>query len=319
LQSLAGTRELPGDRPTLMRIAIHLQHKVPSFTVGERQLERLRRELARHELIVCDDRSAFLSALPDVQAALVWVFQADWYALAPRLELVMTPAAGRELVQPDPRGRVPAVHGSFHGRIMSESLLAMIGFVQRRFGVALEAQQRRAWERAGYQRMRRLAGQTVLIIGYGHVGRHCARLLKAVGMRVHALKRNKAVGGDGADRVFGADELLDAVAGADHVVCILPGDTGTDGLLGTAAFAAMKPCAAVYNIGRGNAVDPLALEHALRGGHISAAFLDVFAEEPLPADSPLWVTPDLFITPHVSALSDDYLDLFIDEVIEHLR
>ncbi len=301
-----------------MKTAVQLNHRLPAFSMTKAQAERLQRELPGCELVFCDDRAALLEQLPGVEAALVWEFLPQWYERARHLRLVMTPAAGRELVHPDPGGRAETVHGTFHGRIMSESLLAMIGFVNRRFGVALEAQRRNAWERAGYRNMRRLAGQVVLIVGYGHIGRHCARLLKAVGMTVHALKRNTDAGAEGADRLFGAAQLLDAVATADHVVCILPADTGTDALLGEAAFARMKPTAAVYNIGRGNAIDPVALTQALRAGAISAAFLDVLPEEPLPPASPLWSTPDLFITPHVSALYDDYLDLFFDEVVERL-
>jgi D-2-hydroxyacid dehydrogenase (NADP+) len=301
-----------------MRVVVQLRHRLPAFSLTTLQVERLRRDLPQCDLAFCDDNASLLRELPDAEVALVWTFQPEWYASAPRLRLVMTPAAGRELVHADPRGQVETAHGTFHGKIMSESLLAMIGFVNRRFGIALEAQQRGAWERAGYANMRRLAGQTALIIGYGHIGQHCARMLKAVGMSVHALKRNVQAGTDGADRVFTPEQLLEAVADADHVVCILPGDTGTDRLLGEAAFARMKATAAVYNIGRGNAIDPVALESALRTHRIAAAFLDVFPEEPLPAQSPLWHTPNLYITPHVSALTEDYLDLFLAEAVARL-
>jgi D-2-hydroxyacid dehydrogenase (NADP+) len=301
-----------------MRTVVQLRHRLPEFSLSTHQAERLRRDLPRCDLVFCDDRASLLGELPGAEVAIVWEFLPEWYQPAARLRLVMTPAAGRELVHADPRGLVETVHGTFHGRIMSESLLAMIGFVNRRFGVALEAQQRRAWERGGYANMRRLAGQTVLIIGYGHIGRHCARLLRAVGMSVHALKRDVRVGTDHADRVFTAEQLLEAVAGADHVVCILPGDSGTDGLLGEAAFARMKPTAAVYNIGRGNAIDPDALQRALRTRQIAAAFLDVLPQEPLPPQSVLWNTPNLYITPHISALTNDYLDLFVDEVVARL-
>lgn len=301
-----------------MRIVVQLAHVLPEFSASDSQLERLQRALSSHELIVCRDRAAFLDALPAAEVAIVWEFLPAWYALAKRLHTVMTPAAGRELVAADPRGHVRAVHGSFHGQIMAESLLAMIGFVNRRFASALDAQGRNAWERKHYAAMRRLARQTVLLVGYGSIGRHCARMLKAVGMTVHALKRDVQVGAEGADRVFAAGALLEAVALADHVVCILPADTGTDALVGAAVFERMKPTAAVYNIGRGNAIDGRALEATLRDGQIAAAFLDVLPEEPLPPESGLWSVPNLFITPHVSALTMDYLDLYFDEVIEFL-
>ncbi|HEY8520799.1 MAG TPA: D-2-hydroxyacid dehydrogenase [Gammaproteobacteria bacterium] len=302
-----------------MRIVVHLEHEVPAFTPSPRQAEALRQALAAHDVRICRDRDAFFEGLPAAEAAVVWEFAPEWYERAPALRHVFTPAAGRERVAADPRGRVVPTYGTFHGRIMAESLLAMIGFVSRRFGAALDAQRRHAWDRAPYLRLARLAGQTVLIVGYGHIGRHCGRLLKAVGMRVHALKRDVSVGTEGADRVFAPAELHAALPHADHVVCILPGDTGTDGLIDREAFARMKPGAAVYNIGRGNAIDAGALEEALRAGRIAAAFLDVLPEEPLPPGSPLWSVPNLIITPHVSALTADYLDLYFEELVPLLE
>src|SRR5690606_4679421 len=105
------------------------------------------------------------------------------------------------------------------------------------------------------------------------------------------------------------EQRLEALALADHVVCVLPGDTGTDRFLDAAAFAAVKPGAVVYNLGRGNAIDVGALTAALQAGRIAGAFLDVVPDEPLPEGSPLWTAPRLFLTPHASAIYADYLDL----------
>jgi phosphoglycerate dehydrogenase-like enzyme len=202
---------------------------------------------------------------------------------------------------------------------MAESLLGMMLFETRRFGVALEAQRVRRWDRAAFAETRRLAGQTALLIGYGEIAKHCAKLLEALGVRVHGLRRDPSRGGDHAERLFGPDELLEAVAGADHIACILPGDTQTDALLGAAAFARMKPTACVYNLGRGNAIDVEALASALGRGAIASAFLDVLPEEPLPASSPLWSVPNLHLTPHASAINAEYLDFYFAELGTELR
>jgi D-2-hydroxyacid dehydrogenase (NADP+) len=244
----------------------------------------------------------------------VWSFPAKWYAGAPRLRYVFTPSAGRERIQPDPGGKVELHFGQFHGTLMAESLLAMLLFMNRRFGVALENQRARAWEPRAYESTRRLAEQTVLIIGYGAIGRRAAELCSAIGMKVHGLKRNVEQSGSGVDRLFARDELHTALALADHVSCILPGDTETDHLLDAAAFASMKRGAFVYNLGRGNAIDHAALVEALGSGALGGAFLDVWPEEPLLADSPLWGVPHLYLTPHASAIYDDYLDLYFDEL-----
>jgi phosphoglycerate dehydrogenase-like enzyme len=197
---------------------------------------------------------------------------------------------------------------------MAESLLAMILSMNRRFGAAGQAQQARAWERAPYETTQPLRGQTALIVGYGHIGQHAARLLRAVGMVVHGLKRDITKGTEGLDRAYGAHELLAAVAAADHIVCILPGDTGTDHLLDRAVFHHMKATACIYNLGRGNAIDADALVAALTDGRIAGAFLDVTPREPLPRDSRLWNTPNLCLTPHASAIRADYLDLYFEEL-----
>ena len=118
--------------------------------------------------------------------------------------------------------------------------------------------------------------------------------------------------------MFAASERLEALALADHVVCVLPGDTGTDQLLDAAAFGHMKSSSCVYNLGRGNAIDAVALQEALTRGRIAGAFLDVVPEEPLPASSGLWTVPNLYLTPHASAISAEYLDLYFEQLAREL-
>jgi len=137
-----------------------------------------------------------------------------------------------------------------------------------------------------------------------------------VGMTVIGVRRHPENDADrgAAERVVAVRDLPEVLARADHVACILPGDTGTDRLIGPGAFAHLKPGAFVYNLGRGNAIDLRALADALASGHVAGAYLDVFPEEPLPRDSPLWNTPNLHILPHASAVCSEYLDLYFDEL-----
>ncbi len=153
-----------------------------------------------------------------------------------------------------------------------------------------------------------------MIVGYGPLGRECARLLKAVGLRVLGVKRNAAVDPAPADAVYPTERLLALLPDADHVVVTLPGDTGADHLFSDDAFAAIRPSAGFYSLGRGNAVDETALIRVLREGRLAHAFLDVFEQEPLPADSPLWDTPNLALTPHASAINAQYLELWFEEL-----
>jgi phosphoglycerate dehydrogenase-like enzyme len=301
-----------------MRVLVYLSNPVRAFEATEAQLAALSAQLTDHEVIAVHDDAEFLAALELADVAVVWRFPEQWYPLATRLRHLFTPSAGREPFAPDPSGRVQLHFGHFHGAIMAESLLAMITFNSRRLGAALVAGAERRWDRAPYSECRRLRGQVVLLIGFGAIGRQCAALLSAVGMVVHGLRRELTGPSPPARRLFTREQRFEALALADHVVCILPGDTATDRFIDAAELAAMKPNACVYNLGRGNAIDADALRSALVAGRISAAFLDVVPEEPLPASSPLWSTPNLYLTPHASAISAEYLDLYFEELAGEL-
>lgn len=300
-----------------MQVALYLPSDVPEFRPNQEQLALLAGRIAPSKLRVASDEAEFFALLPKARAAVVWAFEANWYARAPELEFVFTPSAGRERIEADPSGRASAFFGTFHGHVMAESLVGMISFMSRRFGVALAAQARAEWDRAPYFGTRRLHGQTVLLVGHGAIGQHCAALLSGLGMRVFGVRRGPT--SPGAERSFTPEQLGEALALADHVVSLLPGDASTRGFFGPGAFANMKSSAYFYNLGRGITVDEAALVQALENGTIAGAFLDVVAEEPLPSESALWRTKNLYITPHCSAIAAEYLDLYFDELAPLLR
>jgi D-2-hydroxyacid dehydrogenase (NADP+) len=302
----------------VVRVLVFLESGVPAFAARDSQIAKLAARVPAATFVTCRDRSDFLAQLPEAEAVIVWSFEPELYAAAPALRHVFTPAAGKELIGADPAGRVSLHFGNFHGHLMAESLLGMMLFQNRRFGVAIERQRAHQWDRAEYVSTRRLRGQTALLVGYGAIGEHCGALLKSVGLRVHGVRRDPSRGGLHAERIHGVPQLADAAAEADHVVCIVPGDRSTDGLIDAAVIARMKPSAHLYNLGRGNAVDIPALVAALRARRLAGAFLDVVPEEPLPAGSPLWDVPNLYLTPHASAISSEYLDLYFDELADEL-
>jgi D-2-hydroxyacid dehydrogenase (NADP+) len=301
-----------------MKVLLWLEQEITAFSLQTEQLGRLRERHPGLEFLPVLDEASFLRHLPEADAALVWRFAEAWYPLGPKLCFVATPAAGREKVEPDLTGRVRQLHGHFHGKIMAESLLAMLLFFSRRLDEALRAQQQRRYERASYSTTRRLAGQRALIIGYGPLGRECARLLKVLGMHVTGLKRQADVDPAPADAVLPSHRLHELLPTVDHVILTLPSDTGTNHLIGERELRAMRKSAGLYNLGRGNAVDEAALLDALGCGTIAHAFLDVFEREPLPESSPLWSAPNLALTPHASAISSEYLDLWFEELAPEL-
>lgn len=143
-----------------------------------------------------------------------------------------------------------------------------------------------------------LRGETVLILGFGAIGKRLAELLGPLDVRTVAYRRHAR--GDEGVPVVTESGLAAALQEADHVVNILPDNPQSRNFFNASRFAGLKPGAVFYNIGRGVTVDQQALLEALRSGQIKAAWLDVTDPEPLPDNHPLWREPHCFITPHVA-------------------
>lgn len=162
-------------------------------------------------------------------------------------------------------------------------------------------------------------GRVLGILGYGDIGRAVAQRAKALGMRVVALRRNEAPSDPLVDETFALEDRLRVVARSDYLVLALPLTPETRGLIGAAEIAAMKPSAVLINVGRGPTVDEPALVAALQAGRIRGAALDVFAEEPLPARSPLWGLDNVLLSPHTADRTTTWLDQAMALFLENLR
>jgi phosphoglycerate dehydrogenase-like enzyme len=163
-----------------------------------------------------------------------------------------------------------------------------------------------------------IAGATVTIVGLGDMGAAAAREAKRMGMRVIGVRRS-ARPHRLADEMVGVDQLGAAVARADCIYVSAPLTADTTNLVSRAILTRAKPGAGLVNIGRAGVVDYAALRDALVSGALSGAVLDVFDPEPLPADSPLWSTPNLVIMPHCSSDDrDQYIPLTFDLAFANL-
>ncbi len=143
---------------------------------------------------------------------------------------------------------------------------------------------------------RLLAGETVLLLGYGSIAQKMVARLRAFGAVLIGYRRQPR--GDEAIPVVDRAGLPAALASADHLVDLLPEGPATHHFVDATLLAQCKRGARFYNVGRGDTVDQLALLAALRAGQLDAAWLDVTSPEPLPPADPLWTTPRLYITPH---------------------
>lgn len=189
-----------------------------------------------------------------------------------------------------------------HGAQMSEAVIAAMLALARDLPRALHNQQAARWERFA---PRLLAGATVGILGTGAIATALAPRLQALGMTVvgiTATPRPLA----GFDRVEPRAELVRVVADLDHLVLLAPLAPDTHHIVGAAVLAAMKPGAFLVNFARGGVVDEVALLAALDRGSIGGAALDVFAHEPLGADSLFWAHPRVIVTPHLGGFHAGY-------------
>jgi phosphoglycerate dehydrogenase-like enzyme len=206
-----------------------------------------------------------------------------------------------------------------HARPLAEfALMSMLAHV-RGLLPTVHAQRARHWERyAGTD----LEGRTVVVVGYGRIGREVGRLAKAFGMKVVGIKRDPGAGPPDAvlaDELHGPPALRGLLPRADFLLIAAPHTDETERLIGAEELAALPHGAALINIGRGALVDEAALVAALASGHLGGAYLDVFETEPLPPESPLWGMPNVVVCPHSASTSDRENARITDLFCENLR
>lgn len=305
------------------------------------QLQRVHELADGYDVLLTKDRGAIEARLPDIEIAAgafprdllgaasglrwwqQWGAGADWLLQAPEvqtMDFILTNTSGIHAIQ------------------ITEHIFAFLLAFGRNLPQAMDAQSEHIWVSNHWQASHsstirpgqkfnyyishnavfELAGKTMVLVGVGAIGLRTALVAKAFDLRVIAVRRHADRAVPHADQVVGQDELLAVLPDADFVVVTAPLTPETAGMFDATAFAAMKPSAYFVNIGRGGTVVEPDLIAALQRGAIAGAGLDVFSEEPLPADSPLWDLPNVVMTSHYSGLSPEYdaraLEIFLDNL-----
>jgi phosphoglycerate dehydrogenase-like enzyme len=260
----------------------------------------------------------------EADAIIGWELPAHLLAAATRLRWMHAAGAGverYELAQIAARGVMLTNSSGVSAPNMAEHVLGMMIALTRCFPRLIVAQTRRQWrDEATHREVGELQGQTVLVAGTGDIGSAVAQRAAAFGMRVNGLRRRAdASPPPGFERVFALADLHAALADVDHVVVTLPDTPSSRGLFDAAAFAAMKPGAVIYNVGRGPVIDTAALIAALESGRLAGAGLDVTDPEPLPANSPLWEMENVLITAHTSGATPRYWERQADLIADNIR
>ncbi|HEX6122272.1 MAG TPA: D-2-hydroxyacid dehydrogenase [Ktedonobacterales bacterium] len=303
---------------------------VSDFAFAPADRQRLATVLGASALLVVEGHQALREALgAHRETDVVCSFRppSDVLQFAPNLRWLAQPSAGIEhlvelgLVRVG--GPVVTTATGIHAVPIGEFVLGLMLQWARHWPTMYALRRERAWpDHAGWEalRGRELAGATLGVIGLGAIGRQVARFGRALGMRVLAVRQSARPGDhdSDADELLGPDQLGRLLGAAEYVVIAVPSTPATHHLIGAAQLAQMRPTAFLINIARGALVDEAALIAALRAGQLAGAGLDVFAEEPLPPESPLWGMPNVVLSPHLAGATDRYSQRFTDLFIENI-
>ena len=262
---------------------------------------------------------AFVKALPQATHAITWHFKPEWFAKAPRLKVLATPAAGQEFVPTKGPKDVKIHFGHYHGQIMSESVTAFVLAWAR--GFFRPELKRGAWPRTALSdKCYDVTGTKAVIVGYGNVGRAIGAKLAAMGVEITGLTRH-GIYRNGKFHCSPSPSSFTSLGDADWLILALPSTTGTDDFLNAKLIRKLPRKCVVINVGRGNAVDERALYAALKSKRLAGAYLDVRKHEPSATvlESPGYVKgladlPNCIVMPHASAFSPRYLRLCFEEL-----
>ncbi len=265
------------------------------------------RENPRVDLVMADTMEELIAALPEAEilamptATYDEKFAKTLIERAKRLRFIQLVSAGYEGPQlyGVPKGVPVANAGDAWSPAVAEHAFALLLALVKCIPQALANQARRGWERSFTAKMGTLDGQTLCIVGYGSIGREAARRARAFGMRVIGVSRSGKPDAL-ADETAPLGELRSVLARADAILLAVPYSPESEGMFGEAEFASCKTGAILVNIARGGLIESRALAAALASGKLGGAGLDVTEPEPLPADHPLWASPNLIVTPHLA-------------------
>ena len=277
-----------------------------------------RTALARFEgrvAITYAEGNDFARALPGAEVVVTGGLTDGELGRAERLRWFSSVAAGLdEIVTPAvlARGVLVTNASGVHGPNIAEHLLAMILMFTRGLPKLFRAQLARRWERNLTSRsgaFDELTGKTLLIVGLGRIGEALAVRARPFGVRLLAVKHDAAArhdAGVAVDELLPLGALDEALGRADHVCLTVPLTPETHHLIDARRLACLRAGAYIYNVSRGAVIDEPALIDALRAGRLAGAGLDVFEEEPLPANSPLWDLENVILTPHLAGVTPLY-------------
>lgn len=287
--------------------------------LSETHIEYINRAAPEFELILADGLDSWQSHWADAEIIIGWHKLAEEMIQQQQSKLrwIQNWGAGVnnhpfELLAE--RGIALTNTSGVHAFPIAETILAMMLAFTRKLHTSIRLQIQSKWKS---ETLDEIHGKTICIIGVGAIGKETAKLAKAFDMTVLGVTYSGNPVAN-VDRVVDRSGLEDVLRLSDFVVVTLPLTDETRNMIGEKEFAAMKPTAMYINIGRGQTTDEAALVKALQSGGIAGAGLDVFEQEPLPVESPLWGMDNVIVSPHQSGSTVKYDERAVDIFIRNL-
>jgi len=313
-------------RPSETKLTICVWHPFTEWRPKARMAEEIRRRWPEMRVVHLPDYDLLPRELPDTDIFVGYSLRAQQLTDARKLKWIHSTAAGvAQLMYPELRdsGITVTNPSGIFSVPMAEHTMGLIIALARNFPDSVRHQDKSRWSQQDLwdqpQHLTELNGSVLLIVGYGSIGQELAKRARAFAMRVCGVTRSGTGDRTHADEIIPAAKLNETLPAADYIVVCAPETNETKHLFGAAQFSRMKPGARFINVGRGSLVDEAALIQALTSGSLGGAALDVTQTEPLPSADPLWRAPNLFITPHTSAISDRLWDRQTEVLLELLE
>jgi phosphoglycerate dehydrogenase-like enzyme len=310
-----------------MKLLIATYHRLDLWIAPEWFSERLSTEFPHLQVARFTSYEGIEKELADAEITFTFSLRPEQFGTARKLCWIHSPAAAvhqflfPELVNSDV---ILTNAREVHGPVVAEHVMALIVALAKRIPDDVRYQQQHVWAQGivwrGRPRPRELSGATLGLVGLGSIGRNVAKHAKALGMRVIAVREHEErKPRDFVDECLPSNRLSEMLGQADYIVLAIPVTPATKGMIGRKQLAKMKPDASLINVGRGPLIDEAALIDVLKQKKIGGAALDVFDQEPLPSDSPLWDLENLLITPHTAGMTDKLWTRHYELFSENLR
>ena len=292
----------------------------PHMVMPEIFIEEMKRDYPGDLIVVSENKEELLAELPDADVLFGLRFTKDMLESAKQIKWVQSLSAGVDhmpMAEMENRGILLTNGRGIHKIHMTEYAIAAMIMMARNFHVMSRNQIKGRYDRNVSQGQ--IHGSTVGIIGLGSIGTEIARVSKFLGMNVLTVKSSSGHVPEYVDRSYERKDMVKVFEESDYVINLLPSTRSTINLIDGKYFSAMKDTAVFINMGRGNTVNEDDMIEALRSKSIKGVVTDVYNNEPLSEDSPLWSLDNIIMTPHICGENPHYMERAYKIFKENLR